>query len=106
MLLRIAAAYGQPLGTERVKELGAIIAGGFAFRTIARQFLGLVPGFGWAVKGSIAYGGTVAMGKAAIEYFEEGADVGSIARDLLSRAESLPARLSELRGGTRGEIDG
>jgi uncharacterized protein (DUF697 family) len=26
---------------------------------------------GWAVKGGVAYGGTVALGKAAIKYFEK-----------------------------------
>jgi hypothetical protein len=33
---------------------------------------------GWAVKGGIGYTGTIAMGKAAIRYFEEGADLGQL----------------------------
>jgi uncharacterized protein (DUF697 family) len=75
MLLQIAAAYGQQLGPDRVKELAALVGGGFVFRTLARQALTLVPGFGWAIKAGVGYTGTVAMGRAAIAYFEQGADV-------------------------------
>jgi uncharacterized protein (DUF697 family) len=75
MLLQVAAAYGQELGADRVKELAAVVGGGFLLRTLARQALTLVPGFGWAVKAGVGYTGTVAMGNAAIAYFEQGADV-------------------------------
>lgn len=86
MVLQIAAAYGEPLGAERVKELAAVIGGAFAFRTIARQAAALVPGFGWALKAGIGYSGTLAMGYAAIDYFEHGGDVSG-----------LPQRLAEAR---------
>ncbi|TLM70541.1 MAG: DUF697 domain-containing protein [Actinobacteria bacterium] len=75
MLLQIAAAYGQRLGPDRIKELAAVVGGGFLMRTAARQLLTLVPGFGWAVKAAIGFTGTMAMGKAAIRYFENGADL-------------------------------
>lgn len=75
MLLQIAAAYGQPLNAERVKELAAVVAGGYLFRALARQALTFVPVLGWVVKGGVAYTGTVAMGRAAIRYFEDGADL-------------------------------
>lgn len=78
MILQIAAAYGQPLGAERIKELAVVVGGGFTFRAIAEQLLDFIPGFGWAVKAGIAYSGTVAMGYAALEYFEEGGDVGDV----------------------------
>lgn len=78
MLLQIAAAYGQPLNVERVKELAAVVAGGYLLRALARQTLTLVPVLGWAIKGGIGYTGTVAMGRAAIRYFEEGADLGQV----------------------------
>ncbi|HEX9093141.1 MAG TPA: DUF697 domain-containing protein, partial [Coriobacteriia bacterium] len=45
MLLQIAAAYGQHIGPERVKELAVLVGGGFVFRAFARQALTLVPGF-------------------------------------------------------------
>lgn len=79
MLLQIAAAYGEPLGAERIKELAAVVGGGFAFRAIARQLLTAIPGFGWAVKAGIGYSGTLAMGYAAVEYFESDGDVRGLA---------------------------
>lgn len=78
MLLQIAAAYGEPLGTERIKELAAVVGGGLALRTLAREMVAFVPGVGWALKGGIAYAGTLAMGTAAIAYFERGADFGEV----------------------------
>lgn len=79
MLLQIAAAWGQPMNAERVKELAAVVAGGFAFRTVAREAAGVVPVLGWAVKGVVAYSATLAMGRAAIDYFESGGGVAGLA---------------------------
>jgi uncharacterized protein (DUF697 family) len=93
MLLQIAAAYGEPLGVDRIKELAAIVGGGLVLRTVARQMLVLVPVLGWAVKGGIGYTGTVAMGKAAIAYFEEGADF-----------QQVTARLKRLRARTMEQL--
>jgi uncharacterized protein (DUF697 family) len=72
MVMQIAAVYGEPLGAERVKEIASVVGGAFVLRAVARQFVGLVPGFGWAIKAGIGYSGTLAMGYAAIEYFEAG----------------------------------
>lgn len=94
MLLQIAAAYGEPLETERVKELAAVVAGGLLFRTFARELVGLVPGFGWAIKGGIAYTGTIAMGTAAISYFEEGADLPGVVRALTDKAGDAARRVA------------
>lgn len=79
MVLQIAAAYGHPLGTDRIKELAGVLVGGFAFRGVARQLAGLVPALGWAVKGGMGYLGTQAIGHAAIEYFEGGGDLAGLA---------------------------
>lgn len=79
MLLQIAAAYGQPMSVERVKELAFVVGGAFACRAVARQAVGLVPGFGWAVKAAIGYAGTEAMGHAAIDYFEAGGNIAGLA---------------------------
>lgn len=78
MILEIAAAYGQPLTTERVKELAAVVGGGFACRAVARQVAGVVPGLGWAVKAGVGYAGTLAMGRAAVEYFEGGGNAAGL----------------------------
>ncbi|MEC4175459.1 hypothetical protein VIN30_03240 [Adlercreutzia sp. R7] len=79
MLLQIAAAYGQPLSAERIKELAAVVGGAFLFRNIARSAAGVVPVLGWAVKGAVGFAGTEAMGRAAIEYFEAGGDIVGVA---------------------------
>ena len=78
MLLMIAAAYGEELNMERVKELAALVGGAFACRAVARQLVAFVPALGWAVKAAIGYTGTVAMGRAAIEYYEDGATLGKL----------------------------
>lgn len=70
MVLRIGAAYGVEVDAERVPEVLAVIGGGLAFRAVARQALAVVPIGGWIVKGAVAYGGTKALGEAAIRYFE------------------------------------
>ena len=93
MLLQIAAAYGQRLGTDRVKELAVVVGGGFALRAVARQLLVFVPGFGWVIKGAIGYGGTIAMGKAAIAYFEEGFDLLEIAGRLVEVRDAAVERI-------------
>lgn len=93
MLLQIAAAYGEKLGPERLRELAAIVGGAFVFRTVARQVLGFVPVLGWAVKGGIGYAGTIAMGKAAVEYFEDGADLAEVARRLREGAGKAADKL-------------
>ena len=72
MILQIAAAYGQSMTVERVKELLAVLGGAFVARSAARNVAALVPGLGWAVKGGIGYTATIAMGRSAIEYFENG----------------------------------
>ena len=85
MLLQIAAAYGQPLGIERVKELAAVVGGAFACRAVARQLVAFVPALGWAVKAAVGYAGTQAMGRAAVEYFEGGGSVEHMA-EVVGRA--------------------
>lgn len=72
MVLRLAAAYDQEITPARAKELLFVVGSGYTFRTIARQLLDFVPGPGWVIKGGVAYGGTMALGKAAKKYFELG----------------------------------
>ena len=69
LALRIAHAYGEPVDTKRLPELLGVVVGGVGLRGIARQLAGSL-GPGWLVKGAIAYGGTRAIGEAAIRYFE------------------------------------
>lgn len=104
MVLQIAAAYGQPLGRERIKELAVVVGGGFTLRAVARQLLDFVPGFGWALKAAIGYTGTLAMGYAALEYFEEGGDVHALADRLrTARDEAVESARSGRWGRRRSE---
>ena len=79
MVLQIAAAYGQPLSPDRVKELAAVFLNGFVWRSAARQLAGVVPAVGWAVKGAMGFAGTQAIGRAAIQYFEAGGNIEGLA---------------------------
>jgi len=74
LVLRLAAAHGVEVDQERLPEVLATVAAGFGFRAVARQLLGAIPFGGWAVKGGIAYGGTRALGEAAMRYFQSVAE--------------------------------
>ena len=92
MVLRIAAAHGEPVGMERALELLGIIGSGFGLRAVARQMLDFMPGPGWVAKGGVAWMGTRALGEAAKAYFD-----GS-ARLTPSRLSPLVDKLKKLRG--------
>lgn len=94
MLLQIAAAYGQPLGIERVKELAAVVGGAFACRSVARQLVAFVPALGWAIKAAIGYTGTLAMGRAAVEYFEGNGSIDHLA-EVVGRARDKAVMAAE-----------
>lgn len=94
MLLQIAAAYGEPMSADRVKELAAVVGGAFALRAVARQVVAVVPALGWAIKAAIGYSGTQAMGRAAIEYFEGGGNITGLA-NVVVRARDKAVELAE-----------
>jgi uncharacterized protein (DUF697 family) len=70
LVLRIALAYGEELDQNRALELVGVVGAGYGFRTLAREALDFVPVAGWLVKGAVAYGGTRAVGTAAIKLLE------------------------------------
>ena len=73
MVLKIAAVYEEEIGLDRALEILSVVGTAFIFRTLVRQALDFVPGFGWALKGAVGFTATVALGEAAIAYFEVGA---------------------------------
>jgi len=94
MILRIAQAYDEELGLQRAVEILSVVGAAFVMRTLARQTLTYVPGFGWALKGAVGYTGTIALGRAAIAYFEAGAPLTtSRVTKFARRFERLKARL-------------
>lgn len=72
MVLNIASIHGEEITLDRARELLGVLGAGLGFRALGRQVVKLVPFGGWAVSGAIGYAGTVAMGRAAMLYFERG----------------------------------
>lgn len=105
MLLMIAAAYGGELNIERVKELAALVGGAFACRAVARQLVAFVPGLGWAIKAAIGYTGTIAMGRAAIEYYEGGTSFGKLT-DAVASARDKVVRAAASRAAEKAQATG
>jgi uncharacterized protein (DUF697 family) len=70
LVLRIALAHGEPIDSKRAVELLGVAGAGFGLRAVARELLDLVPVAGWALKASVAYAGTKAVGEGAVRYFE------------------------------------
>ena len=104
MVLKIAHAFGEELGIDRALEILSIVGTAFVLRTLARQALDFVPGFGWAVKGAVGFSGTIALGQAAIAYFEAGAPLRvsrmqRINRQLEQVTSRLPGPLRRLASG-------
>jgi uncharacterized protein (DUF697 family) len=94
MVLKIAHAYGEELTLDRAVEILSVVGVGFVLRTVARQALDFVPGFGWAVKGAVGFSGTIALGQAAIAYFEAGAPLRVSRMQRINRqVEKLTSRL-------------
>jgi uncharacterized protein (DUF697 family) len=97
MLLQIAAAYDQPLDKDRIKEIAAVVAGGVVCRGVARKVAGLVPGVGVVVKGAMGYAGTLAIGRAALTYFEEGGSIAGLAGVVSQTASALNTASMKIR---------
>ena len=100
MVLKIAHAYGEELSVDRALEILSIVGVGFVLRTVARQALDFVPGFGWAVKGAVGFSGTIALGQAAIAYFESGAPLR------VSRMQRVNRQLERVTSRLPGPLKG
>jgi uncharacterized protein (DUF697 family) len=100
MVLKIAHAYGEELSVDRALEILSIVGVGFVLRTVARQALDFVPGFGWAVKGAVGFSGTIALGQAAIAYFESGAPLR------VSRMQRVNRQLEKVTSRLPGPLKG
>jgi uncharacterized protein (DUF697 family) len=72
LMLHIEAAYGRDSDVARTWQLLPIIGGGFGWRTLARELVGFVPVAGIAIKGAIAYAGTIVVGEGVTFFQEQG----------------------------------
>lgn len=72
LMLHIEAAYGRDPDLQRTWQLLPVIGGGFGWRTLARELAGFVPVAGIAIKGAIAYAGTIVVGEGVTFFHEHG----------------------------------
>lgn len=111
MVLKIAATYGKPVEiTTRLWELAPVVGGAFGWRALAREIVGMVPGgVGVAARASVAFAGTITVGRAAQLYYERGHHISAaeqkrIFAEAMERArEVVNSRLQRLRRKPRAE---
>lgn len=72
LMLHIEAAYGRDPDVGRTWQLLPVIGGGFGWRTLARELVGFVPVAGIAIKGAIAYAGTIVVGESVMFFSQHG----------------------------------
>jgi uncharacterized protein (DUF697 family) len=72
LMLQIGAAYGKDPDVARVWELLPVVGGGLGWRALAREVSGFIPVAGVAIKGAIAYAGTIVVGEGVTVYYEHG----------------------------------
>lgn len=75
MLYKLAAVHGRDLGNQRgiLQEVLPVVGAGLVWRTVAREAVTLLPfAAGTLPKLAIAYGGTMAVGRAADFYYRTG----------------------------------
>jgi len=101
LLLHVEATYGRDPDVQRLWQLLPVVGGGFGWRMLARELSGFIPMAGIAIKGAIAYAGTIVVGEGVTFYYEHGRhmsagqassiyentkkDALEFARDLLAR---------------------
>ena len=73
MAYKIALAMGLPADwRETIPKLSAVVGSAFLWRQVARQLVGLIPGFGVIPKIAVAYAGTYAVGQAIYQWCANG----------------------------------
>ncbi|MGO9570459.1 MAG: GTPase [Desulfomonilaceae bacterium] len=99
MVVGIAKIYGYEISTERAKEILFVAGSGVVLRYTFQTLVKFLPGVGSLIGPAIAYGGTVAIGEAAIRYFESGmrASADEIA-DVYKRAKEIAERDFDRKG--------
>ncbi len=101
MVLRLAAMHGLEVNRARLAELLPIVGAALGWRSLARELVGFLPaGLGVVPKAGVAYGGTVAVGKAAAWFYQTGrklpeAQIKQIYRDSSARAKGLVRELAQ-----------
>ena len=79
---------------DYVAEFGSVLGGGFLWRQVARQLIGLIPVWGIVPKTAVAYAGTYAIGQVVLLWYLTGRHVDKsqlvdIYRDAFRRGKIL-----------------
>lgn len=72
LMLQIGATYGKDPDVKRMWELLPVVGGGLGWRALSRELAGFVPVAGIAIKGAIAYAGTIVVGEGVTFFYEHG----------------------------------
>jgi uncharacterized protein (DUF697 family) len=82
LILWLGHAHNRRLEPKRGAELAAVLLAGLGLRRLARRVRHETLFPAWAMQGSIAYAGTLALGEAALRYFSgDGNELGSSSSD-------------------------
>ena len=94
----VAAVHGRPIDFfDRIAELYPIIGTAFGFRGLSRALVRMLPTGGPAVKASVAFSGTYAVGEASRLFYEQGQPTSDeVRRELLRRSHEEGARQAKL----------
>ena len=109
MVYRLALAFGAPADFQaQMREIMPVIGSGFMWRQMARQLIGLIPGFGLVPKVAVAYAGTYTTGHAALVWYSRGevlskGALGRLYRQALHLGRSRAAELRARRKNTPAE---
>lgn len=101
MVYRLGLIFGlSARWQDHLAAFGSTIGFGFVWRTIARQLVGLIPGLGVLPKTAIAYAGTWAIGRGALQWYETGAevkrgDIDKFFREALGRGKTIAASVGD-----------
>jgi len=72
LMMQIGATYGKDPDMQRIWELLPIVGGGLGWRALSRELSGFIPVAGIAIKGAIAYAGTIVVGEGVGFFYEHG----------------------------------
>jgi uncharacterized protein (DUF697 family) len=107
LVYKLALAFGAPPDFQaQMREVLPVIGGGFLWRQVARQLVGLIPGFGILPKVAVSYAGTYATGQAAAVWYRSGEVLSQDAlRGLYKQAMQIGrARARELMERRKKEL--
>lgn len=93
MIVVIGYISGRELSFEAAGDFltafGVSVGSGLVLREVARQLIKFLPGLGSVISGTVAFGGTQALGQAAINYFIEEIPLDKVKKDFDNKIKTL-----------------